>query len=337
MNKQSAGGARIALDGMGGDFSPGSVVEGVRLLEDSFEGRLIIVGRRDEIEACGPLPKCAEIVQADDVVSMHEPPSLALRKKRNSSLAVAVGLVREQRADAVISAGNTGAFMGFSVTLLGRQEGIARPAIATLMPTMKDPCVVLDVGANVDCKPDFLLDFGVMGKVYAEKVLGRPQPRIGLLSIGEEEGKGNELTQAAKELLQNAPLNFVGNVEGRDIPLGAVDVVVCDGFVGNVILKFGEGLCEMIFRQLKAEDQSLDHPEKGNTPLGRAFRRLAAKTDYSEYGGAPLLGVNGICIVCHGKSSPKAIANAIRTAARSIEFGVKESIVEQVSAAHQGE
>jgi len=327
----------IALDAMGGDHSPEAIVEGVRLLDDEFPGTLFLVGREEEIRRCGPLPRRAQIVHSDEVVSMHEPPSGALRKKRNSSIARAVQLVKEDRAQAVISAGNTGAFMAFSVMILGRLKGIQRPAIASLIPTPKHLCILLDVGANVDCRPDFLLDFAVMGKIYVEKVLGRENPRVGLLSIGQEEGKGNELTQAAKPLLEEAPLNFVGNVEGRDIPMGQVDVIVCDGFVGNVILKFGEGLCEMLFCQLRQEYQHLKGQDVADSQQSAVFKRLMASTDYSEYGGAPLLGVNGNSIVCHGKSSPKAIANAVRAACRSIEFRVNETIQEVISTVHQGE
>jgi len=320
----------IALDAMGGDHSPEAIVEGVRLLEPEFSGTLFLVGQEEAIRRCGPLPRGAQIVPCEQVVSMHEPPSVALRKKRDSSVARAVQLVKEGRARAVISAGNTGAFMAFSATTLGRLKGIQRPAIATLIPTLKEPCILIDVGANVDCRPDFLLDFAIMGKIYVEKVLGRRDPSVGLLSIGQEEGKGNELTQAAKPLLERAPLRFVGNVEGRDIPQGRVDVVVCDGFVGNVILKFGEGLCEMIFLQLKEEYHRLKSQTGPNWQQQDVFGRLMASTDYSEYGGAPLLGVNGNCIVCHGTSTPKAIANAIRSACRTIEFGVNPTIEEMI-------
>ncbi len=337
MTEGLAGTVSIALDAMGGDDSPEAIVEGVRLLGEEFTGTLFLVGREETIRRCGPLPRGTEIVHSDEVVSMHEPPSSALRKKRRSSVARAVGLVKEGRAQAVISAGNTGAFMAFSVTILGRLQGIQRPAIATLIPTLRAPCILIDVGANVDCRPDFLLDFAIMGKIYVEKVLGRANPRVGLLSIGREEGKGNEQTQAAKPLLEKAPLQFVGNVEGRDIPMGEVDVIVCDGFVGNVLLKFGEGLSEMIFQQLKEEYQHFKSQAGSDSPQADVFKRLMASTDYSEYGGAPLLGVNGNCIVCHGKSSPKAIANAIRAAWRAIEFRVNPTIHDVISEVHKGE
>lgn len=337
MSGQSAETVSIALDAMGGDDSPKAIVEGVRLLEREFAGTLFLVGQEEAIRGCGSLPRGAEIVPCEQVVSMHEPPSSALRKKRDSSVARAVRLVKEGRAQAVISAGNTGAFMAFSVTTLGRLKGIQRPAIATLIPTRGEPCILIDVGANVDCRPDFLLDFAIMGKIYVEKVLGRKDPSVGLLSIGQEEGKGNELTQAVKPLLESAPLRFVGNVEGRDIPQGRVDVIVCDGFVGNVILKFGEGLCEMIFLQLGEEYQRLKRQAGLDARQADVFERLMASTDYSEYGGAPLLGVNGNCIVCHGTSSPKAIANAIRSAYRAIEFGVNPAIQEMISTVRKGE
>lgn len=327
------GGCTVALDAMGGDYSPGAVVEGVRQLASDFQGSLLLVGQEQAIRACGELPAGVEIVPAEDIVSMHEPPSTAVRKKPNSSLARTVQMVKEGRAQAAISAGNTGAFMAFSVTILGRLPGILRPAIATLMPTRKEPCLLIDVGANVDCRPEFLLHFAVMGKVYMEKVLGRATPRIGLLSIGQESSKGNELTMAAYPLLEKAPLNFTGNVEGLDISLGEVDVVVCDGFVGNVILKYGEGLAEMVMSRLKDDYESLKQqgPARGQNDI---FRQLLAVTDYSEYGGAPLLGVNGNCIVCHGKSSPKAIANAVRVACRAIRYRIPETISREVSAVH---
>jgi glycerol-3-phosphate acyltransferase PlsX len=329
----------IALDAMGGDHSPGAIVEGVRLLGEDFDGRIFLVGKPEVIEECGPLPPYAEVVPSEQVVGMHESPSSALRKKRGSSVARAVQLVKDGQAQAVVSAGNTGAFMAFAARVLGRLPGIKRPAIATLMPSAIEPCIVIDVGANVDCRPDFLLDFAVMGSVFVEKALGREKPRVGLLSIGEEEGKGNELTFAAKPLLQNSPLNFIGNVEGRDIFSGNVDVVVCDGFVGNVILKFGEGLSEMIFRKLREVfAQVQEQRQEDSSEVGRCvFKNLVASTDYSEYGGAPLLGTNGCCIVCHGKSTPKAIANAIRAARRAIKFEVNQTIIEVVEQVHQGD
>jgi len=327
----------IALDAMGGDDSPRAIVRGVALLGEDFPGRLLLVGEENAIRDSGPLPPYAKIVHAEEVVEMHEPVSAALRKKRKSSVAVAVQQVSEGSAQAVISAGHTGAFMAYSVTTLGRLPGIQRPAIATLMPTAGEPCILIDVGANVDCRPDFLLDFAVMGKVYAEKILGRSAPRVGLLSIGQEEGKGNELTAAAKLLLEKAPLNFIGNVEGRDLPSGQVDVVVCDGFVGNVILKFGEGLSEMIFQQLQIEYERLKEVAHLGSQQEEVFQRMMASTDYSEYGGALLLGVNGCCVVCHGKSSPKAIANAVRVAVRAIERRVTATISEEVCAVHEGE
>lgn len=330
-------GFTVALDAMGGDHSPEAIVEGVRLLEKDFNGTLFLVGKEEAIRKCGALPPQAVIVHTDEVVEMHEPVSMVLRKKRGSSLARMVELVKQGKAQAAISAGHTGAFMAFSVTILGRLKGIQRPAIATLIPTLGEPCILIDVGANVDCRPDFLLDFAIMGKVYAEKVLRRANPRVGLLSIGQEEGKGNELTQAAKPLLEKAPLHFIGHVEGRDIPAGQVDVVVCDGFVGNVLLKFGEGLSEMIFHQLKEEYQRLRSQSGPVSSEADVFKRLMESTDYSEYGGAPLLGVNGNCVVCHGKSTPKAIANAVRAACRCIAQGVNRTILEMLDTVQRGE
>jgi phosphate acyltransferase len=324
----------VALDAMGGDHSPESIVEGVRTLGEDRRGPILLAGQGEAIERCGPLPAGVEVVPAATVVDMHEPPSAALRRKPDSSVAVAAGLVRQGRAQAVISAGNTGAFMAFCVKTLGRLKGIQRPAIATLMPTHKEPCILIDVGANVDCRPDFLQDFAIMGKVYAEKVLGRPSPRVGLLNIGGEAGKGNELTNAASVLLESTPLHFIGNVEGRDISSGDVDVVVCDGFVGNVILKYGEGLAEMIFDFLKEIIAQVKAEQGSGNASSEVFKKLMNSTDYAEYGGAPLLGVGGASIVCHGKSSPKAIANAIRVAYRFVEQGVTETISREVSAVH---
>jgi glycerol-3-phosphate acyltransferase PlsX len=225
---------------------------------------------------------------------------------------MAADLVKQGKASAVISAGNTGAAMATALFLLGPLRGVERPAILTVLPTLKGNSLLLDVGANVDCKPHHLLQFAVMGHVYAERILGKPKPRIGLLSIGEEDTKGNEQTKEAFKMLKESPFNFIGNVEGRDVYLGSADVVVCDGFVGNIALKISEGLADTLLKLLKREISKSILGKLGYLLLRPALSNFQRRIDYAEYGGAPLLGVNGACIICHGRSSPRAIKNAIK-------------------------
>ena len=327
--------ARIALDAMGGDFAPQATVAGALLALGELDPRhtLQLVGRTSVVteqldtllldpqyESLGAQRSRAEIVEAPDVIEMTDKPAAAVRGKPNSSMIVGLKLQADGKSDGFVSAGSTGAQMAASMLVLRLHAGLKRPAIATLFPTDRRPVVVLDSGANVDCSADELVQFARLGVVYAEDLLGRENPAVGLLSIGEEPEKGNAVSKEAHQLLQSAGLNFLGNVEGRDLPAGAcdrgpIDVVVCDGFVGNVVLKFYEAVAPLITRMLAKA--GID--EKTITS---ALRQL----DYSEHGGAPLLGVNGVSIISHGKSSPRAIKNAIKVAVQAVESRMNEHI-----------
>jgi glycerol-3-phosphate acyltransferase PlsX len=326
--------ARIALDAMGGDFAPTAPVTGALQALTELDSRhtIQLIGQSDVIEeqlasllegefASAPLLRDRlEIVDAPDVIEMNDKPSAAVRGKPNSSMAVGLRLQPEGRSDAFVSAGNTGAQMAASLVLLRLHEGLDRPAIATVFPTARHPVVVLDAGANVDCGAGELVQFARLGSVYAEDVLGRPNPGVGLLSIGEEAEKGNAAVKEAHQLLADAGVNFRGNVEGRDILNGAndtgdVDVVVCDGFVGNVILKFYESVQPFFLSTVARAGIDV-------APLQQALKHL----DYSVYGGAPLLGVRGVSIICHGKSSPRAIKNALQVAVRAVESRMNEHV-----------
>jgi glycerol-3-phosphate acyltransferase PlsX len=321
----------IAVDAMGGDYAPQEIVAGtVQAVCDFPDVSVILAGPVDRIKqelAKYTYPKERIFVEAaDDTIEMDEHPVTAVRKKKNASVVVANRLVKEGRAQAVISAGNTGAAMASSLFVLGRIKGIERPAIAIPLPTMKGASVLLDAGANADCDPENLAQFAAMGSIYAEKVLGKKFPRVALLSIGEEETKGNKLTVATHQLLKNAPINFVGNIEGKDIPAGDVDVIVCDGFVGNTVLKFMEGLATSLFVQIKDVFLATPLTKLAAAILQPGLRKLSAKLDYSEYGGAILLGIDGISIISHGRSNAKAIRNAIRSAKQAVAEGVVASI-----------
>ncbi|MBI1820627.1 MAG: phosphate acyltransferase PlsX [Nitrospirae bacterium] len=328
---------KIALDAMGGDFSPQHEVEGAIAACEEFGVELILVG--DEKRLSAELKKYSTanlpvtILHADQVVTMEDAPSMVIRKKRNSSIWKATELVMEGTASAVVSAGNTGACMAAAIFILKPLKGIDRPAIAAIFPTLKNPVILIDVGANVDCKPKNLLQFAVMGDVYAKRIFGLQKPRIGLLSNGEEDIKGNDITKEAFKLLKAAPFNFLGNVEGKDIYKGETDVIVCDGFVGNVVLKTSEGLAEALFKLLKFEiRQSTILGKLGYPLLKSSFTRFKKRVDYSEYGGAPLLGVNGVSMICHGRSTPKAIKNAIGRAKNLAEKQVSAYIQSEIEA-----
>lgn len=334
---------KIAVDAMGGDYAPDEVVKGALEAALEFGQEVILVGDQERInhELAGQGGNLITVVHAPEVVDMGEAPAVAVRRKRNSSIVKATGLVKEGSAEAVVSAGSTGAAMASALLGLGRIKGIDRPAIASILPSERGGTVLLDVGANVDCKPQNLLQFGIMGYLYAEKILGISNPRVGLLSIGEEETKGNELTLSAFPLLREANINFVGNVEGRDIFRGTVDVVVCDGFVGNVVLKAGEGMASALFHIMKEEVTKSWLAKMGTALTVSALRGCKRKLDYSEYGGAPLLGVNGVVIICHGSSTAKAIKNAIRCARESVDnrlvsairTSMEESVIREVECA----
>jgi phosphate acyltransferase len=327
--------ARIALDAMGGDFAPQATVAGALLALSELDpahsiqlvGRTAVIsGQLDALFGDGEFSALRRhrdrivIVDASDVIEMTDKPGAAVRGKPKSSMIVGLKLQADGESEAFVSAGNTGAQMAASMVVLHLHAGLKRPAIATVFPTARKPVVVLDSGANVDCSADELVQFARLGAVYAEDLLGREHPAIGLLSIGEEAEKGNAAVKEAHQLLQSAGLNFVGNVEGRDLPNGAcdrgpIDVVVCDGFVGNVVLKFYEAIAPFIIRLLK--QSGLDEKT-----MMSALKQL----DYSEHGGAPLLGVNGVSIISHGKSSPRAIMNAIKVAVQAVETRMDEHI-----------
>jgi phosphate acyltransferase len=307
---------KIALDAMGGDDAPSSIVAGAVEAARAFNVEIVLVGDetavRRELAHHGGEGLPISVVHASQVVEMHESPSSVIRRKRKSSIWIATELVKKGEASAVISAGNTGAAMATALLQLGPLKGVERPAIVTLLPTLTGVALMLDVGANVDCKPHQLFQFAVMGHIYAERIMEWSRPRIGLLSIGEEDTKGNELTREAFKLLKNCPLNFIGNVEGRDVYLGTTDVIVCDGFIGNVALKISEGIADTIFKLLRQEISKSVLGKLGYLLLRSSFGNFKRRIDYAEYGGAPLLGVNGVSIICHGRSSPKAIRNAVR-------------------------
>lgn len=317
------------MDAMGGDYAPAEIVKGSLAAARKYGLKVILVGDEKLVRAelAGEdYHGLVDVQHAPEVIEMGEPPAVAIRRKQNSSVVVAAKLVKEGAAQAFVSAGSTGASMAAALLQIGRIKGIDRPAIASILPNEKGFTVLLDVGANVDCKPQQLLQFGLMGYLYAQKILAISDPRVGLLSVGEEETKGNELTLSVFPLLKNSGLNFIGNVEGRDIFQGTVDVVVCDGFVGNIVLKAGEGMVAALFKMLKEE---ITRNWLARVGMGIAFcalKNFRKHLDYTEYGGAPLLGVDGVSIICHGSSKAKAIKNAIRLARDSVDNRLVEAI-----------
>lgn len=326
---------RVAVDVMGGDNAPHVEVEGAVAAAREFGVPVTLVGDLDRVKA--ELSRYdisgldLELKHASEVVGMHDSASDAVRKKKDSSIRVAFELAKNGEAAAVVSAGNSGATMAAGMFVLKRMKGIDRPAIAQLFPTMVGKTLVLDVGGNVDCKPIHLEQFAVMGEVYARCVLGAASPRIGLLSNGEEESKGNELTRETSVLLRDLPINYIGYVEGRDIFNGMVDVVVCDGFVGNVLLKVSEGLVETVAKMLRAEMKASLMSQLGYLLCRKAFANFKKTVDYAEYGGAPLLGINGVGMICHGGSNTKAIKNAIRFAHEYALKGVNDQMAEKLT------
>jgi glycerol-3-phosphate acyltransferase PlsX len=327
----------IALDAMGGDHAPRAEVEGAILAARELGVRVLLVGIeatvRQELARHRHRNLPLEIVAASEVVTMHDSPSQAFRRKKDSSLHVAAKLVRDGRADAFVSAGNTGAVMTVARFVLGTLPSVDRPALAAAFPNMKEKVsIILDVGANVDSKPVQIEQFAVMGEIYYRTIWGVRKPRVALLSIGEEEMKGNELTREAAGLLKQTSLNFAGNVEGRDVFRGDVDVIVCDGFIGNVALKISEGLVEHIGGMLKRAIKSSLKSQLGYALSKSAFDDFRKRTDYSEYGGAPLLGVRGITIIGHGRSNANAVKNAIRVANELCRSRVNEKIEQELSA-----
>ncbi len=327
----------IALDAMGGDHAPRAEVEGAILAAREYGVAVQLVGIeaavKQELARHRHENLPIEVVPAAEVVTMTDSPSQAFRRKKESSLHVAARLVRDGKADALVSAGNTGAVMTVSRFVIGTLPSVDRPALAWAFPNMKEKVsVMLDVGANVDSKPEHLEQFAVMGEIYYRAIWGVKRPRIALLSIGEEEGKGNELTREAALRIKQTQLNFVGNVEGRDLFRGNVDVIVCDGFIGNIALKLSEGLAEHIGGMLKRAIQSSLRSQIGYALSKRAFDALRRRTDYSEYGGAPLLGIRGITIIGHGRSNANAVKNAMRVAWELCRSRVNEKIEQELSA-----
>jgi glycerol-3-phosphate acyltransferase PlsX len=327
----------IAIDAMGGDHAPCAEAEGAVLAARELGVRVLLVGIeasvRQELDRYRHQDLPIEIVNADEVITMTDSPSHAFRRKKGSSMHVAAQLVRDGKAEAFVTAGNTGAAMTVARFVIGTLPSVDRPALAAAFPNMKEKVsIVLDVGANVDSKPAQLEQFAVMGEIYYRAIWGTKRPRVALLSIGEEETKGNELTREAANRLKQTPLNFVGNVEGRDVFRGNVDVIVCDGFIGNIALKLSEGVVEQIGTMLKKAIKSSLSSQLGYALSKRAFDSLRKSTDYSEYGGAPLLGVRGITIIGHGRSNANAVKNAIRVATELCQAGVNEKIEQELSA-----
>lgn len=324
---------KIAVDAMGGDRAPDAVVEGALLAANELGIEVLLVGQKDAVEQalarCSTNSPSIEVVPASQTVTMDESPSTALRKK-DSSMKVAFELMQRGAVQAVVGAGNSGAMMATGMFVLGNLPQVERPAILVVIPTLGKGTVVIDAGANVDCKPRHLLQFGLMGSIYAERVLGIARPRVGVLSNGEEEGKGNDLTRAASEQLSSTLLNYIGYVEGRDICDGEVDVVVCDGFTGNVTLKTMEGVASFIVGVLKDAFRQTLMSRLGYLLSRKSLLKAYNRLDHAEYGGAPLLGLNGVAIIAHGGSGPKAIKNAIRVAKETASHDVNRHIVEEL-------
>jgi glycerol-3-phosphate acyltransferase PlsX len=331
---------KVAVDAMGGDLAPEEVVKGALIVAGEQPAvQIILVGDEPAINAelakNGPTPANVSIRHTSEVIAMDDHPAQALRKKRDSSLVVAGQMVKNGEADATFSAGNTGAAMAIATLEIGRIKGIDRPAIGATMPAIQGRFLLLDAGANVDCSPENLEQFAIVGSIYAEKVMGIENPRVGLLNIGGEAGKGNELAKETYGRLSKSNLNFVGNIEGKEAYEGAADVIVCDGFAGNVLLKASEGVAEMIVHLIQKEFAAVDPAVQGSLlPL---FGRLKQRIDYAETGGAPLLGVNGVSIIGHGRSKAKAIASGIRSALHAAESGFVGAIREALPKLHEGD
>jgi len=333
---------RIAVDAMGSDNAPYSEVEGTLQAVRAYDVKVLLVGIREKIEGMLSYHKAIdnlpiEIVPATEVIGMDEQAAIAVRKKKDSSIRVAARLVRDGLADGLVSAGNTGAVMATAKLVIGALEAVDRPALATVVPTRKSPCVLIDVGANVDCKPNQMVQFAIMGHIYSRAILGKDNPRVGLMSIGAEQSKGTELTKEVFKMLSASSLNFVGNVEGRDVYNGKVDVIVTDGFTGNVSLKISEGLIDAILGLLKEELNRTLTSKVGALLAQQSFKALKKRLDYSEYGGAPLLGTRAVTIICHGRSNSNAIKNAIRVAKEYCDNRVNSRIEDEINSFYRQE
>ena len=330
----------IALDAMGSERAPKPEIEGAIQAVRHYDLSVLLVGRealvRDELAqhpSAAGLP--IQVVNATEVIGMRDKAAQAMRAKRDSSMRVGLRLVRDGRAHGFITAGNTGAAMATAKIVLGTLPGVHRPGLAAVFPTATgEASMMIDVGANVDCGPESLEQFAIMGEIYFRSIFNKPRPRVGLLSIGEEETKGNELTHQAHHLLKRLPINFVGNVEGRDLFNGHADVIICDGFVGNVALKISEGVAETVRAMLKESLTSTIASQVGFLLARKAFKDFKRRIDWSEYGGAPLLGVKGACIVCHGSSNANAIKNALRVAAEFATADVNQAIEQELARTH---
>ncbi len=329
---------RIAVDAMGGDHAPQVNIDGAIAAAREFGISSLLVGRAAELSRLlkdvGYRGDEIEIVDAPDVVNMDEPATAAIRKKRNSSIRIAANCVRDGRAEGLVSAGHTGAAMVSAKMVVGTIEGVDRPALAAILPNLSGHCLLLDVGANPDAKTQHFKEFAVMGSIYAQLLFGKNTPSIGLMSIGEEDSKGTDRTKEAFKTLKETGLNFIGNVEGRDVFNGSVDVIVTDGFTGNVILKVSEALAEMVEKLLREEIKKTLQASVGFLLSRSAFRSFKSRLDYSEYGGAPLLGVKGCVIICHGRSSAKAVKNAIRLAAEFSRQRLAQKIQSSIADLH---
>lgn len=328
----------IALDAMGGDFAPGPIVAGaVKAIAADPELRVILVGDQSQIENClsGASRERIEVFHCTQIVTMEEAPVIALRKKPDNSISRCWQLLAERKVEAIVSAGNTGAMVAGGLRLRRFLKNVRRPGIAALMPTLKGPCVLLDVGANVSPKPTHLFQYGVMGSIYARHILKRPQPTIGLMNIGSEEAKGHDLAKDTHNLFKSSALkeSFVGNVEGRDINRGVCDVIVTDGYVGNIVLKVSEGVADFVMKMVGKELMGTLEGEKAKGL--QSLQSLHERYDYSSQGGAPLLGIDGICIICHGSSGDRAIMNALIMAAQHAKAKVNELIVKELESSPQ--
>jgi phosphate acyltransferase len=324
--------ARIAIDAMGGDFAPDEIVAGALRAHEELGVKILLVGDPDRVNASlkqHSAPSSIEVVPSEGVIEMNEEPLVSLRRKPKASINVSMDLVKHGKADAVVSAGHSGAAMAAALLRLGRIRGVDRPAIGAVLPTMiaGKSVLILDVGANVDCRPKFLDQFATMGTVYSRFVLGTESPKVGLLNVGEEENKGNELALRAHELLKvNRNIEFIGNAEGRDVMSGHFDVVVCDGYAGNALLKFAEAIGEFIIQILREELPQGLRGKVGTALLKPNLRRIKQRIDHAEHGGALLLGVDGICIISHGSSQAPSIFNAIRLAKEAVDHQVSDQI-----------
>ena len=325
---------KIAVDAMGGDFAPRTIVEGAFWASKRYGIKVVLVGDEDQVSkelSKYPTSKLSIYIHhAPHVVAMHDSPSVVVRKMKETSIKVALDLAKEEQVNGVVSAGNSGAAMALAMYIFRKSAGVDRPAIATIHPTPKGSTVLIDSGGNVDCKASHLVQFAIMGDAYAKYILRKEEPRIGILSNGEEEGKGNELTREVHEILSKTDLNYIGYVEGQDLNSGVVDVMVCDGFVGNVVLKISEGLWETISAILKCEASNNVRGKVAYFLLKQAIHRLEKKMDYSEYGGAPLLGINGNCVISHGHSNAKAIMNAILLSSSLAKNKLSEHLAQEI-------